>query len=381
MSRYDQIITFVRELYRQPVGIIPLHAPVFCGREKEYLADCIDSTYVSSIGGYVTRFEKMMCDITGARHAVAVVNGTSALHLALRTAGVRAGDEVITQPLSFVATANGIAYCGARPLFLDIDRETLGLSPDAVASFLDANTEMRQGRCYNTITGNKISACVPMHTFGHPCRVDRIVETCRQYGITVIEDAAESLGSLYRGRHTGTFGRAGIFSLNGNKIVTSGGGGVIITDDENFAQTARFLSTTAKTDTVYFEHSEIGYNYRLPNVNAALGCAQLEQLDAFLQAKRGLAQEYESFFKSMEIRFVAEPGKTRSNYWLNSIILPDRKQRDLFLEEATRRKIQARPAWKLLNTLPMYRDCTTDHLATAGRLAPRIVNLPSSVRP
>ncbi len=377
---YEEIITGIRRLYNQPDGVIPLHVPVFAGNEKALLADCIDSTYVSSIGSYVNRFEEMICEITGAQHAVAVVNGTSALHLALMVAGVSDGDEVLTQPLSFVATANAIAYSGARPVFLDVDRSTMGLSPDSVDRFLEENAEMHAGKCLNKKTGNRITACVPMHTFGHPCRVDRIVDICKHYHVEVIEDAAESLGSTYFNKHTGTFGLAGIFSFNGNKIVTCGGGGILITDNSEFAKRATFLSTTAKTDALFFEHTEIGYNYRLPNINAALACAQLGQLDSFVKNKRQIAGEYANLCKRCDIQFVQEPENTVSNYWLNSIVLANRSERNRFLEETNEQGIMTRPAWKLLNTLPMYQSCVTDSLENATWLADRLVNLPSSVR-
>ncbi len=379
-SLYGELADFIRRLYGRPEGGIPLHAPVFSGRERELLMDCIDSTYVSSVGAHVDRLEEMICELTGAGYCTAVVNGTAALHLALLIAGVRPGDEVITQPLSFVATANAIAYCNARPVFLDVEERTLGLSPEAVASFLQEQSETRAGECFNRKSGRRIAACVPMHTFGHPCRVDELLEVCRSYGIPLIEDAAESLGSRYRGRHTGTFGLAGIFSFNGNKIITGGGGGAIITSQADFARRAKFLSTTAKVDNLFFDHSEIGYNYRMPNINAALVCAQLEQLDFFLKEKRRIAASYGEYLQHSAVKFISEPRHARSNYWLNAVLLPDRAERDGFLRLTNERHICTRPAWKLLNTLPMYATCLTDGLQTATQLATRLVNLPSGVR-
>ena len=379
---YQTVIDFIRALYRNP-AFIPLHEPRFLGNEKKYVADAIESTFVSSVGEYVNRFEKMVQDLTGAVGAVATVNGTAALHAALLLAGVRRDDEVITQPISFVATANAIAYCGAAPAFLDVDRSTLGLSAEALEEFLRECTYIRKdGRVYDKANGRRIGACVPMHTFAHPCAIDRIAQLCKEFCVPLVEDAAESLGSLFRGRHSGTYGRYGIFSFNGNKTVTSGGGGIIVTSDPLLAQHAKHLTTTAKLPHPYeYDHDIIGYNYRLPNLNAALACAQLEQLDGFLRAKRRLAQTYAAFFQRLGLPFIVEPKEAQSNYWMNAILLPDRRERDVFLEATNKGGVMTRPLWRLLNRLPMYTDCVTDSLENARWLADRIVNIPSSVIP
>ena len=378
---FDDVIAFIRSLFPGQ-DFIPLHEPRFIGREKEYVNAAIDSTFVSSVGKFVNRFEDMICQYTGAKHTIATVNGTAALHASLMVAGVENGDEVITQPLTFVATANAIAYCRAHPIFVDVDRDTMGLSPEALKEFLDTRTEQAGGVSRNKNTGRRIAACVPMHTFGHPCRIEQIAEICRERNITLIEDAAESLGSTLHGRQTGTFGRLGIYSFNGNKIITCGGGGVIVTDDQAPAAHAKHLTTTAKKPHPYlYEHDEVGYNYRMPNLNAALACAQMEQLDFFIKHKRQLAAAYKKFFeKSGDIVFVNESENARSNYWLNTVILPDRKTRNTFLEETNNAKIMTRPAWNLLHSLPIYANCQTDGLKNAEWLADRIVNIPSSVR-
>lgn len=378
---YDEVISFIRSLFPGK-NFIHLHEPRFMGREKEYVNAAIDSTFVSSVGEFVNRFEEMICEYTGAGYAVATVNGTSALHAALMVAGVADGDEVITQPLTFVATANAIAYCRAHPIFVDVDRDTMGLAPEALKKFLDTRTEQAGGMSRNKNTGRRIAACVPMHTFGHPCRIDQIAEICRKRNITLIEDAAESLGSTLHGRQTGTFGRFGIYSFNGNKTISCGGGGVIVTDDQALAAHAKHLTTTAKKPHPYlYEHDEVGFNYRMPNLNAALACAQMEQLEFFIANKRQLTAVYKKFFeKSGNIGFVNEQENARSNYWLNTVIMPDRKTRDTFLEETNNAKIMTRPAWNLLHSLPMYANCQTDGLKNAEWLADRIVNIPSSVR-
>jgi len=374
------IIAFIRRMFPD-ADYIPLHEPRFTGNERQYVLDCIDSTFVSSVGKYVDRFEEMICEITGAKFAIAVVNGTCALQIALKLAGVEQGDEVITQPVSFVATANAIAHCGAKPIFLDVSKETLGLDPVALENFLESCTQIRNGVSYNNKTGKRISACVPVHTFGHPCRIDEISDICGRYHIPLVEDAAESLGSTFKGKHTGTFGLFGILSFNGNKTVTCGGGGVILTDDKDLAKRAKHITTTAKVPHPYeYVHDMTGYNYRLPNLNAALACAQLEQLGTFVENKRQLAKCYQEFFEPLDIPFVQEPAHARSNYWLNSIILPDRETRDEFLKATNEAKVMTRPVWKLLNQLEMYRNCRTDALTNAQWLEERVVNIPSSVR-
>lgn len=377
---FAHIINFIQSLYPSD-NPIPLHAPRFAGNEKQYIFDAIDSTFVSSIGEYVNRFEEMICEITGANYAVAVVNATCALHVALKMIGVQPGDEVITQPVSFVATANSISHCGAKPIFLDVEREALGLDPIALKNFLKTHGSMRNNACYNKISGTRITACVPVHTFGHPCRINEIIDICNHHHISVIEDAAESLGSVFKGQHTGTFGLLGIYSFNGNKTVTCGGGGAIVTNDETLAKKAKHITTTAKIPHPYeYVHDIIGYNYRLPNLNAALACAQLEQLNVFIENKRELAARYQNFFESINIPVIKEPRNARSNYWLNSVILPNRKLRDEFLKQTNEAGVVTRPIWKLLNTLDMYKDCQTDALENARWFEERVVNIPSSVR-
>ena len=379
---FEDIISFIRDQFGGTDKFIPLHEPRFIGNERKYVMDAIDSTFVSSVGAYVDRFEAMMCDITGASHAVATVNGTSALHIALKLVGVADGDEVITQPLTFVATANAIHYTGARPVFVDVDPQNLGLSAAKLEEFLVQNAEIDDaGHCRNRTTGKYIKACVPMHTFGFPAAIDEIVRVCDQYHIPVVEDSAESLGSFYKNKHTGTFGKVGVFSFNGNKTVTCGGGGAIVTDDPELAKRAKHITTTAKIPHRWeYVHDTIGYNYRMPNLNAALACAQLEQLENFLDNKRKLAKAYETFFEDREIRFVVEQPESRANYWLNTIVLADSNQRDRFLQETNDHKVMTRPAWRLMNQLEMFHDSQTGDLSNAEFLAGRIVNIPSSVR-
>lgn len=443
---FQPVIDFIRSLYPDR-ETIPLHEPYFGGNEKKYLIDCIDSTYVSSVGKYVDRFEEMICEFTGAKYAVATVNGTAALHAALLMAGVQRNDLVITQPLTFIATCNAIAYCGAEPVFIDIDRHTLGLSAGALENWLADNVVLaefdgtlqcfylpqmgtnegariftnvnsqgsegeRVGRqtkgaepitkpvnqnkpsqpssesfvricdpSFVNISGLKrISACVPMHTFGHPCEIDRIVEICGRYHIPVVEDSAESIGSYYKGRHTGTSGLLGILSFNGNKTITTGGGGMILTNEDDLGRLAKHLTTTAKVLHAWeFLHDMTGFNYRLPNVNAALGCAQMEMLPQILSRKREIAQRYHTFFdKYSEMTLISEPDHAISNYWLNAILLPNSELRDGFLEESKRSGIMSRPAWTLMNKLNMYSSCLAGELPRAMDIASRLVNLPSS---
>ncbi len=378
---YNEVCAFIHSLYPGR-DFVPLHEPRFIGREKEYVCEVIDSTYVSSVGEYVNRFEEMICAYTGAGYAVATVNGTTALHTALMVGGVRNGDEVITQPLTFVATANAISYCRAQPVFIDVERDTMGMSPAALKTFLANNTEQTTSGCRNKESGRRIAACLPMHTFGHPCRIEEIAVICEKHNITLIEDAAESLGSTRHGRQTGTFGRLGIYSFNGNKTITCGGGGVIVTDDKEMARRAKHLTTTAKIPHPYlYEHDAIGFNYRLPNINAALACAQLENLPRFVADKRQLAGEYRNFCKETAgISFVSEPESCRSNYWLNAVIMPDSAARDNLIKACAANNIMARPAWNLLPTMPMYAHCQTDAMDNAVWLSERIANLPSSVR-
>ena len=379
MFEFEDVIEFIQETYRTK-DFIPLHEPKFVGNEKKYLHECIDSTFVSSVGKFVDEFEDQIASYTGVKYAIATSNGTSALHISLLLAGVEDGDEVITQPLTFVATCNAISYCGANPIFVDVDRDTMGLSPFALREFLDSNTTISNNKCLNNSTGKVIKACVPMHTFGNPCRVDKIKAICDEYNICLIEDAAESLGSLYKGKHTGTYGEMGVMSFNGNKIITAGGGGCIVTDNEALAKQAKHLTTTAKVPHKWeYNHDIIGYNYRMPNLNAALMVAQIEQIDKFLLNKRELANAYESFFSGADIKFIKEPKDSKSNYWLNAIILKDKKQRNLFLDETNSASVMTRPTWVLMNKLPMFKEAQCADLTNAEWLEERVVNIPSSV--
>ena len=376
---YETAIDFIRSIYGSE-GVIPLHEPRFIGNEKKYLNDCIDSTFVSSTGKFVDEFEEKIAKYTGAKYAVATSNGTSALHIALLLANVAKNDEVITQPLTFVATCNAISYCGADPVFIDVDKDTMGLSPSALQTFLEKNTTVTGQQCVNNNTGKIIKACVPMHTFGHPCRIDDIKDICDKYKILLIEDAAESLGSFYKDKHTGTFGQMGVISFNGNKIITAGGGGCVITDDEVLAKKAKHLTTTAKVPHKWeYAHDMIGYNYRMPNLNAALLVAQLENLESFLLEKRKLAKRYKQFFKDKEYTFVEELTASQSNYWLNAVILKDKEQRDLFLDETNSQGVMTRPIWKLMSKLSMFKNAQHGDLSNSDWLEQRVVNIPSSV--
>jgi len=377
----QELVEFIQNLYKTK-EFLPLHEPRFIGNEKKYLNDCIDSTFVSSVGKYVDRFEKEFAEYVGSKYAVATVNGTSALHISLLLADVKAEDEVITQPLTFVATCNAISYIGAKPVFVDVDLDTMGLSPKSLQEFLKKNCEVVDERCINKSTKKVIKACVPMHTFGYPCRIDEIKEICDAWHISLVEDAAESLGSYYKDQHTGTFGKLGAFSFNGNKIITSGGGGAIVTDDEALAKRAKHLTTTAKVPHPYeYKHDEIGYNYRMPNLNAALLVAQLEQLEKFLRDKRDLASQYEAFFQSYnEIKFVKEPKSTKSNYWLQAVLLKDKEARNEFLDYTNKNGVMTRPVWCLCNELKMFKDCQCGDLSNARYLEERMVNISSGVR-
>lgn len=379
---FKDIIEFIKGLYPKQ-NPVPLHAPVFLGKEKEYLLDCVDSTYVSYVGKYVDKFEEITAQFTGAKYAVATVNGTTALQIALKLAGVEYGDEVITQPLTFVATANAISHCGAKPVFVDVDTDTLGLSPEKLNDWLTKNVKIdsKTNRLYNLTTMRPITAVVPVHTFGHPCRIDEIIEIAGRFNLPVIEDSAEALGSFYKDRHAGTFGLAGILSYNGNKTVTTGGGGMIITNDEEFAVRAKHITTTAKVPHKWeYIHDEVGYNYRLTNVNAALGFAQMEYINKILENKRETARLYSEFFKEKNIRFFSEPVNSKSNYWLNLIELESKEEKESFLAYAHANGVMARPVWKLMNKLEMYKSGFNTGLATASVLEDKLVNLPSSYR-
>jgi len=376
---FDDVVDFVRSIYGKE-GDIPLHSPLFIGNEKQYINECIDSTYVSSVGKFVDIFEEKIAEYTGSNFAVATTNGTSALHISLLLSDVSLGDEVITQPLSFIATCNAISYCGANPIFVDVDKETMGLSPNSLNYFLSENAIIKNNQCFNKTTGKIIKACVPIHTFGHSCRVSEIKEICDQYKIILIEDAAESLGSFYNGKHTGTFGSLGVLSFNGNKIITGGGGGCIITDDEALAKKAKHLTTTAKVPHKWeYTHDMIGYNYRMPNLNAALLTSQLENLKFFLSSKRSVAMAYKEFFKDKPYRFFEEPENSQSNYWLNAIIFKDKEERDSFLHETNSKGVMTRPMWTLMNKLKMFHESQCSELFNAEWLEQRVVNIPSSM--
>lgn len=378
---YNDVVSFVHELYGTE-GMVPLHVPTFRGNEKKYLNECIDTTFVSSVGKFVDRFEEMMVEYTGTQKAVVCVNGTNALHMAMLLVGVERDDEVITQALTFIATCNAISYIGAHPIFIDVDKDTMGLSPDAMEAWLQANAEVRNNACYNLKTERRIKACIPMHTFGHPVHLDELIDVCNRYNLELIEDAAESLGSFYKGKHTGTFGKVGAISFNGNKTITTGGGGMLLFSDETLGQHAKHLTTQAKVPHRWeFVHDHIGYNYRMPNINAALGCAQMEQLDGFLANKRETAEKYKSFFANYpNIDFFTEPNNCRSNYWLNAVVLKDKQAQQNFLQYTNDNGVMTRPIWELMNRLPMFENCQTDGLANTEWFADRVVNLPSSVR-
>ena len=379
---YQPILDFIRNIYSVPKDKIYLHEPLFIGNERKYLLDAIDSTFVSSVGAYVNRFEEMMVEITGAKYAIAVVNGTSALQVALKLVGVEKDDEVISQALTFIATANAASYLGATPHFVDVDKSTLGLCPKALKERLEEVAEMRSGFCYNKKTNKKISACVPMHTFGFSVSMDELLKVCNEYNIPVVEDAAESLGTYYNNVHSGTLGKIGTFSFNGNKTVTCGGGGAIVTNDAALAERAKHLTTTAKIPHRWeFVHDEIGYNYRMPNLNAALACAQLEQLDWYIKNKRETAEKYHTFFEQFSfVDHLKEPPNVKANYWLNAIQFTDKKHRDAFLKYSNDRGIMTRPIWRLMNKIEMYKNAPKGVLTNSEILEATIVNIPSSVR-
>ncbi len=365
-----------------PAKTYPLHEPEFAGNEWKYIKDCLDTRMVSSVGSYVDRFERMLEEYTGAKHAVAVVNGTAGLHIALKLAGVQPGDEVLVPALTFVASANAVTYCGATPHFADSEESTLGMDPDKLAEYLRAQTEQRSGVCLNRRTGKVIRAMLPMHTFGHPVRLEELIRVARNFRITLIEDAAESIGSYYHGRHTGTFGVMGVLSFNGNKTITTGGGGAILTNDAELAKRAKHLTTTAKIPHPWeYRHDEIGYNYRLPNLNSALGCAQLEQLPGFLAAKTQLYELYHKALKGInDVSLFSSPPGCRSNYWLQTLLLAKEREGDLesVLAKLHQGKILARPAWTLLNQLDPFKIYPRMPLDSVEDLVQRIVNLPST---
>ena len=397
---YQNVIGFIKDLYNNQ-EFVPLAVPKFIGNEKKYLNECIDTTFVSSVGKFVDRFEEDMAAYTGAKRAVVCVSGTNALHMSLMLVGVNRDDEVLTQALTFIATCNALSYIGAHPVFIDVDRSTMGLSPDAMKDWLQKNAEVRKNTrineldkshdfafqedelaCYNKNTGRRIKACVPMHTFGHPVRIEEIAALCKEWHIELVEDAAESIGSKYKGQHTGTFGKVGAISFNGNKTITTGGGGMMLFNDEEMGAYAKHITTQAKIPHRWeFRHDHIGYNYRMPNINAALGCAQLENLDVYVADKRATAATYAEYFKNVEgIEFFTEPENSFSNYWLNVVILPDHDKQLEFLQETNDNGVMTRPIWELMNRLPMFENCENDGLENTIFFADRVVNIPSSVR-
>jgi perosamine synthetase len=359
-----------------------LHEPSFSGNESKYVQECLDSTFVSSVGKFVDRFEKEIAQYTGSKYAVAVVNGTAALHISLLMAGVKSGDEVLVPSLSFVATANAVCYSGAIPHFVDSEEPTLGINPDSLREYLETATEQRSGYCMNRSTGKRISALIPVHIFGHPCRIEELLAVTKDFNLALIEDAAESLGSTYNGQHTGTFGLLGALSFNGNKIITTGGGGAILTDDLGLANHAKHLTTTAKLKHAWeYRHDEIGYNYRLPNLNAALGCAQIEQLPAMLTAKKELFKRYQKVFAALKgVKLMAEPMHVNSNYWLQTLLLDSdhADQLDVILRATNEAGFMTRPAWMPMHELAPFRDCPRMDLAIAQSLSQRLLNIPSS---
>jgi len=379
MGKYDDIIGFIKKLYSTE-DFIPLHAPRFVGNEKKYVAQCIDSTFVSSVGAFVDKFERQISEFTGSKYAVATVNGTAALHISLILSGVDKDDEVITQPLTFIATCNAISYIGAHPVFVDVDKKSLGLSVEKLEDFLQKNAEVRENECFNKNTKRRIKAVVPMHTFGFSADIDGLIKVCTKYNIPLIEDAAESLGSYYQDKHTGTFGSLGAFSFNGNKIITTGGGGMIVTDDECLAKKAKHITTTAKIRHPWeYDHDMVGYNYRMPNINAALGCAQMEVLPEFLKSKQQLANEYKSFFKDRSIQFLQGSEESMPNHWLNAVVLSSLEERNNFLRETNDQGVMTRPIWKLMSRVKMFQNCQRTNLDNAEWLESRVVNIPSSV--
>lgn len=376
---YNKVINFIHNIYGTS-DYVPLSVPVFKGNEKKYLEECIDTTFVSSVGKFVDRFEDEMAKYTNSKKAVVCVSGTNALHMSMMLVGVERNDEVLTQALTFIATCNAISYIGAHPVFIDVDKSTMGLSPISLKEWLCKNAFIKDGVCYNKNSGRRIKACVPMHTFGHPTRIVEIADICNEYHIELVEDAAESIGSTYKGKHTGTFGKVGAISFNGNKTITTGGGGMLLFQDEELGALGKHLTTQAKIPHRWeFKHDHIGYNYRMPNINAALGCAQLEMLDEIIESKRKIASQYIEFFKNVDdIQFFVEPENSRSNYWLNAVILKDKQAQLEFLQETNDNKVMTRPIWELMNNLDMFKHCEHDGLKNTIWFADRVVNIPSS---
>lgn len=380
MSDFDNFIKCVRSAY-QTDDFIPLHEPRFTGNEKKYLLDTIETTFVSSVGAYVDKFEKQIADYTKTSKAAAIVNGTSAIQVALRIAGVSQGDEVITQALTFVATANAIKYNFADPVFVDVDYDTMGLSPRALKDFLEEFGDLREDGAYNKKTGKKISCILPMHTFGFMCRMDEICDIANRWQIPVVEDAAEALGSFYKNKAAGSWGLMGAFSFNGNKIITSGGGGAIVSSESSYAEKAKYLTNTAKVPHTWeYYHDELGYNFRMPNLNAALISAQLEQIDKFIESKKSVFNHYLSELKNEKYFVKESPAETDWNYWLISLQFENMEERDSFLKYSNDQKVMTRPIWKLMFDLPMYKDYIKDDQKNAKLLSETIVNIPSSAK-
>jgi len=376
---HNKLVNFVQDIY-QTKEFIPLHAPTFTGNEKEYVNNTLDSTFVSSVGKYVDQFEQQIEEFTGTAKAIATVNGTAALHTALYMAGVKPGDLVITQALTFVATCNALYHMGAEPVFVDVSKVSLGLCPKALDIYLDDNVKLNNdGLCEDKKTGQIYRAVVPMHTFGHPVELDELLIVCHKWHIVLVEDAAESLGSFYKGKHTGTFGDFSAISFNGNKVITTGGGGMILCKSFDDGMHTKHITTTAKVPHPYeFFHDEAGFNYRLPNLNAALGCAQMEVLPKYLKQKKVLAQHYREFFANSEYQFVVEPEYAQSNYWLNAIICPDSETRETFIKETNAQGVLTRPIWKLMHRLPMFKNAKRGDLSTSIWVESLLVNIPSS---
>ncbi|WP_285397565.1 LegC family aminotransferase [Lysinibacillus sp. fls2-241-R2A-57] len=368
----------INQLYRK--NFVPLHEPTFNEKEVEYVTDCVKTGWVSSVGSYVTRFEEDLAKFVGVKRAVAVVNGTAALHIALKIVGVESNDEVLLPSLTFIATANAVSYLQAIPHFVDVNEETLGVDPFKLEKYLEEIAELRQGELYNKQTNRRIKALLPMHTFGHPCMMDELITLCEKYKLILIEDAAESLGSYYKGKHTGTFGKVSAMSFNGNKIITTGGGGAILTNDEELADYAKHLTTTAKVPHRWeFIHDEIGFNYRMPNINAALGCAQLEKMPEYIKQKRNLTKFYENLVANFEgIRLFREPFNTQSNYWLQAILLDEHYNRDEILGFLNEQGVMSRPIWTPMHELEMFIQCPKMDLAVTERLKQRVINIPST---
>lgn len=382
----DQFIKFVQELYGT-TDFIPLHVPAFSQTDKDAVLDVVDSTFVSSVSDYVGKFEKQLSDFTGAKYIIPVVNGTSAIHLSLHALGVDESCEVLTQSLTFVATCNAISYTKAEPVFIDIDIDTMGLSPTAVAAFLDEHAEIRDdGYTYNKVSNKRIAACVPMHTFGHPLRIQELVAICNKWSIAVVEDAAEALGSYVLNsnqeqQHCGTFGQLGVLSFNGNKVITTGGGGAVMTNDQALAKRLRHLSTTAKIAHQWeYIHDEVGFNYRLPGLNAALGFSQMQQLPTFLQDKRQIADQYLQWASDVGVDMVGARDKTVPNFWLNAILLTDRENRDRFLEQTNKQGVMTRPVWQPMDRLTQFSHAQKGQLSNTDSIMNRLVNIPSSCR-